>query len=192
MRGKPERADAPAKGRGQALVEFALVLPIAIIILAALVQFGVIFERQIGIQNAVREAARAAAALPTDDSNALTNAGWAYQCLFGQTTDPNPPDTCGRHLLQANVEDYDQSQIQALNVCYDNGPTDPSGNGQILVTASITYKHPLFVPIISAMLDGIDGTIDNALWESTSATFHVENAEDTSVALTTHPICGAP
>jgi TadE-like protein len=189
MRVQPERAHAPAKGRGQALVEFALVLPIAVLILAALVQFAFIFERQIGIQNAVREAARSAAALPTDDSNVLTNAGWAYECLFGQTTDPNPPDTCGRHLLQANVEDYDQSQIQSISVCYANGPTDPSGNGQILVTASITYRHPLFVPILSAMLDGIDGHTDNALWESTSATFHVETQEDTSVALTFSPEC---
>ena len=177
------------RGRGQAVVEFAIVLPVIAVIFAAVVQFAFIFERQIGIENAIREASRTAAVLPTDDSNAVTNAAWAYQCLIGQTGDPNPPDTCGRHLLQNNVQGYSVGGIANLTVCYDNGPRDAANNGQILVTVTIAYKHPLFVPIIAGILDGIDGTPDGALQVTATSTFHVETAEDTSVALTTRPVC---
>jgi Flp pilus assembly protein TadG len=191
-----ERGYAPVTltrhGRGQAVVEFAIVLPVVALIFASVVQFAFIFERQIGIENAIREASRTAAALPTDDSNAATNAAWAYECLIGQTGDPSPPDTCGRHLLQTNVQSYSVASVANLTVCYDNGSiADASGNGQILVTVTIAYRHLLFVPIVSGILDGIDGTQDGALQVTATSTFHVENAEDTSVALTTRPVCNA-
>jgi Flp pilus assembly protein TadG len=157
---------------GQALVEFALVLPIAVIILAAIIQFASIFERQIGIENAIREDARAAAALPTDNSNASSNANWAFNRLFN-----------AGGLLESNVQGYSAGSLGNISVCYDNGPADPSGNGQILVTVTITYMHPLFVPIISGILDGIDNHTDGTLWVTSSVQFHDETAEDTSVSL---------
>jgi len=44
------------------------------------------------------------------------------------------------------------------------------------VRVSMTYAHPLFLPLINIILDGIDGTNDQALQISTSATFHVEQS----------------
>jgi len=158
---------------GQALVEFALVVPIVVLLLAAIVQFAFIFERQIGIENAVREAARSAAALPIDgNTTAGFNADWAFHRLI---------DSGG--LLDSNVQDYDSLDVQGLSVCFDNGATTPSGSTQILVTVSVGYTHPLFVPIISGILDGIDGSNDGALRIDTSSVFHVENPEDSSVSL---------
>lgn len=46
---------------GQATVEFALVLPILILVLVAIVQFGVTYSHYISLTDAVRTAARAAA-----------------------------------------------------------------------------------------------------------------------------------
>jgi hypothetical protein len=39
---------------------------------------------------------------------------------------------------------------------------------------SVTYGHPLFLPIISNILDGFDGT-PNALEVTTAERFRVEN-----------------
>jgi Flp pilus assembly protein TadG len=50
--------------RGQSLVEFALVLPLLLLILLAIIQFGFIFNTQVTITNAAREGARAATIYP--------------------------------------------------------------------------------------------------------------------------------
>ncbi|MGE5691806.1 MAG: TadE/TadG family type IV pilus assembly protein [Pseudomonadota bacterium] len=47
--------------RGQSLVEFALVLPALMLILLAIVQFGIVFKQYITLTDAVREGARKAA-----------------------------------------------------------------------------------------------------------------------------------
>ena len=46
---------------GQTLVEFALILPILLLLVMGIIQFGIIFSAQIGITNAAREGARVAA-----------------------------------------------------------------------------------------------------------------------------------
>ena len=47
--------------RGQALVEFALVLPILLVLLCGIVDFGWLYYNQITLNNAAREGARYAA-----------------------------------------------------------------------------------------------------------------------------------
>ena len=47
--------------RGQSVVEFALVLPALMLILLAIVQFGLVFKQYITLTDAVREGARKAA-----------------------------------------------------------------------------------------------------------------------------------
>ncbi len=46
--------------KGQSLVEFALVLPVLLLLVLGLIQFGIIFSSQIAITNAAREGARVA------------------------------------------------------------------------------------------------------------------------------------
>jgi len=50
-------------------VEFALVLPILALLLLAIIQFSFIFAAQIGVTNAVREAARIAAVTTPTTTN---------------------------------------------------------------------------------------------------------------------------
>ncbi len=47
--------------RGQSVTEFALVLPILMLILIAILQFGVVFKQHLTLTDAVREGARKAA-----------------------------------------------------------------------------------------------------------------------------------
>jgi len=53
--------------KGQAMVEFALVLPILILLLCAIMDFGWIFFQKILVTNAAREAARYSAVHLYDD-----------------------------------------------------------------------------------------------------------------------------
>ena len=46
--------------KGQTLVEFAIVLPILLLLVMGIIQFGIIFSAQIALTNAAREGARAA------------------------------------------------------------------------------------------------------------------------------------
>jgi Flp pilus assembly protein TadG len=52
--------------RGQSMVETALVLPIIILLLVAIIDFGLLFNNYIVLSNATREAARKAAVGATD------------------------------------------------------------------------------------------------------------------------------
>jgi hypothetical protein len=89
--------------------------------------------------------------------------------------------------LLANSQGYNAADTSGLSTCYATAAeTDPSGNSQVYVTVAAGYRHPLFLPIISSVLDGIDGTNDNALRIGTKAEFRVE--QDGSVNIG-GPVC---
>ena len=164
------RADSAMRERGQALVEFALVAPILVLIFAALVQLGLIYERQIGIENAIRDAGRRAATYETlNTTEANTNGPFTLNLLRGPGG-----------LLPSNVQGYALSDINGLTVCYRT-QVDPSGANSVMVKVSMGYRHPLFLPIITQILDGFDGASDNALNVATSVEFQVQNGSAGSV-----------
>jgi Flp pilus assembly protein TadG len=59
------RSRANRRSRGQALVEFALIVPIFMLIAFGTIDFGLAFDASIGISNAAREGARAGVTTPT-------------------------------------------------------------------------------------------------------------------------------
>lgn len=60
--------------KGQALVEFALILPILLLLVMGIIQFGIIFSAQMSVTNAVREGARTAAVSPNiNDAETINN-----------------------------------------------------------------------------------------------------------------------
>jgi len=169
---------------GQALVEFALVAIPLVLILAGILQFGFVLGAQIGITNAVREAARNAAAASTmTGAQAATNGHAIYVQLTSSTG-----------LLAKNVQAYRTAALitsgsPITQVCYSTF-TDPSGSTQIKVKVEAYYKHPMFIPIVGAFLDGADGVSDNALRIGASEEIRVENPPSvTAPTLTTSPQC---
>lgn len=52
------RLAARGQSRGQSLVEFAIILPVFLLIAFAIIDFGLAFDASIGISNAAREGAR--------------------------------------------------------------------------------------------------------------------------------------
>ena len=51
------------RARGQAMVEFALILPLFLILLMGMLEFGVVFDHRNAMAYAVREGARVGASL---------------------------------------------------------------------------------------------------------------------------------
>lgn len=66
--GRPFRA----RHRGQALVEFALILPVMLFLLVVAIDFGRLFYLNIGINNGAREGAAYGAKEPLDDTGITT------------------------------------------------------------------------------------------------------------------------
>jgi len=161
---------APASGgtpheAGQGLVEFALVAPILVFLIMAIFQFAFVLQAQIGLTNAVREAARRGAAAPATDTGTLG----AY--VSSQLT--------GAGLLASNVQGYDTGRMvgsPSVDICqYAVGTT--TGDQ---VNVSVTYGYPIFFPLLSFATDAVDGTNDNAWTLRATAQMKLEhNTSDT-------------
>jgi hypothetical protein len=179
--GNCEESTADRRGPlGQALVEFALVVPILVLVFAGAVQFGLIYERQIGIENAVRDGARRAATYETvDATDAAVNGPFVWNEVFG-----------AGGLMLTNVQGYDSNSppVQAASVCYRT-VTSAAGVSSVMVKVSLGYSHPLFLPIITQILDGFDGVNDDALRIDTSSEFQVENDPTIGTSVGALPLC---
>lgn len=93
------------RSRGQALIEFSLLLPIIIVLVGGLTDMGLFIYVSIGTQNAVREGARIASTIPglgpndsTVQAEVISRIPQIEQFPFSQltvtNTEPNDPTSC--------------------------------------------------------------------------------------------------
>jgi Flp pilus assembly protein TadG len=157
--------------RGQALVELAIILPVLALIFLAIVQFSFIFAAQVGVTNAVREAARiAAVSTTTTDAQAATSAPDVYNRLTSNTN-----GLLKRNVFGFNASNIVTSGVADTQVCYRDGPAAAAGEYVVFVKVEAGYRHPVLVPILGAILDGIDGVSDGGLRVATAEEMRVEN-----------------
>jgi Flp pilus assembly protein TadG len=151
--------------RGQSLAEFAIVAPIFFLLVFSVIQLGLIFGTQNGLVNGVREAARRAATYRINDGS-FDATVWADICA---TIEAEVTSLGGR-----TIPAYDDTKIDPL-VAYE-WVQNPEGGEYFLVAAvSATYDHPLYVPLVSLLLDGADGANDGVMTLSASEQMRVEN-----------------
>jgi Flp pilus assembly protein TadG len=86
---------ATRRDRGAAAVEFALVLPVLLLIIFAIVDFGRMLNAKITINEAAREGARAAALVGTAEANAritmvTAGMGGVSSSVSGCPSEPDP------------------------------------------------------------------------------------------------------
>jgi flavin-binding protein dodecin len=152
--GQPQTTSS--RHSGQALVELALITPFVILLIAAIFQFAFVFESQMGLTNAVREAARRAAAT----TNPTT--AWVRAELCGSA-----PSACDAGLLEANVQAFDDSLLAAdpsVTFCTYNVDIAGTPVANYRITVSVTYLHPVFFGPIAFATDAMDGVSDGS-WE---------------------------
>ena len=139
--------------QGQALTEFALIVPVLLLILFSIIQFGFLLGGQIGMTNGTREAARYASTVP----NAT-----AAQVKVELTTRALPKAIPG--FRAANVN----NTLTVVSFCSYANP-----NHDVRITS--VYRHPLFVPLVNLIVDAVDGTSDGALTATVTEEMRVEN-----------------
>jgi Flp pilus assembly protein TadG len=127
---------------GQAMVEFALIAPLLFIFLFGIVQFGVTFGGEVGLSSAAREVARYASTAPANQTNSTIQ-------------------TQADLVLRRSIPAYNPSAATTtVSYCWYTNPTNPITFSQKVII-SITYGHTLFVPLVGALVDRIDGASDN-------------------------------
>jgi len=149
---------------GQALVEFALVIPVFLLLMFAIIQLGLLFGAQNELTNAVRETARYAVPYRVVDD---TGATLTCATVAGNLTT----------VLNASPLTADPSNNRTFPTVTYNWVADGNGDGKYYVTVTVhaEYKFPLYVPLVSTILDGFDGVTDSNLRIKAQETMRVEN-----------------
>jgi hypothetical protein len=99
--------------RGASLIETALVLPLLLLLVGGIVDFGFAFNNYITITNAAREGARYASRFP-NDADGILNAAKQEATNFGViltddeiTISPDPPGGAGTTITVTIEHDYE-------------------------------------------------------------------------------------
>ena len=149
-RGRVRRAE-----RGQSLAELALILPVLLILLFGVVEFGMVLKSYIQVTNATREGARYAALGATAGS-------YPTNCqASGDTTAVGRTCSSLAGLKLANVS--------SVTVTYPNGKV--SGN-KVVVTVNYVYKF--FTPVGGLISLFSGGGSSNRITLSSSTTMRLE------------------
>lgn len=159
MRAARTRLPAPESQtaqRGQGLVEFALILPLLVVMFFGIIQFGFLFGGQIALVNAVREATRYASTSPVNSNPTSQIMDAVARGVPGYTGAATPP---------------------SYSYCYYPDPLLSSGvqTYSARIRIAVTYGHPLFVPLVGSLVDGIDGTSDNKFTATVREEMRVES-----------------
>lgn len=147
-----EANDQPRADRGQALPEFALVLPLVILTFFGIIQFGITLGGHIALVNSVREATRYASASPVNS---------------------NPTNQVETVIARA-VPGYNGTATTTYSYCYYTDPLTPV-TYSVRIHMSVQYGHPLFVPLVGNIIDGIDGTPDGRYTVTVQEDMRVES-----------------
>lgn len=120
------------RSAGQALTEFALVVPLFFLLIFGVIQMGIIFGGQIALGNTAREVARYASTVPVNSGAQA--------------------ESQARSIMARSIPGYNGSGVPVVTYCYY--PDATNGTYSYKVIVSITYGHTLFVPLVGAVLGG--------------------------------------
>ena len=112
------------KRKGQSLVETALILPVILLLLTAIIDFGLLFNHYLIVSNASREGARGASLGNTNEQ--ITN------------TVKNVASTLDESKLSITIT--------------PNRPADRKAG--TTVTVAVKYQYSMITPIIAAIIPG--------------------------------------
>lgn len=156
---RPETHSVASAGRvderGQGLVEFALILPLVVLMFFGIIQFGFTLGGHIALVNAVREATRYASASAPNSTN------------------PTPAEQATTAIARA-VPGYTNTAVVNASYCWYRDPLTPV-TYSVRIHMDVTYGHQLFVPLVGRIIDGIDGAVDNRFTVTVQEDMRVES-----------------
>ncbi|HEX5690463.1 MAG TPA: TadE/TadG family type IV pilus assembly protein [Roseiflexaceae bacterium] len=164
FRTRPDSHHNTARSRGQALLEMALVVPLLIILLTGVFEFGLILYAHVQVANAAREAARAASLfrstrlVVTDNKCVGSMEGWAldqtaqqaivYRALQGSGAKKDCPDASG--TVQATSLGWLDPNVSPAWTVELNGTTlDSNGLPQPGTQATVKVRYPYRLQVIA-------------------------------------------
>ena len=136
------RSSRNRHSRGQALVEFALVLPLLVLIMTGIMQFGLLFWAQITLTQVARDTGRWAASQESCDAGVVNiggqaNAIAARSTLFGWGAG-NPL------VVSAGPSWIDETPPPGLSY-----PCPPDDNREVwIVNFELSHTVPVFLPML--------------------------------------------
>ena len=146
---KPSSANRMWKRRDTAMVEFALVIPVIMLILVGLLEFGWMTKNRLQFANAVREGARDAA---IGKSNTTVKTRIAERCSGIAGASTNPAD--GKPAITIMRDDNNDANGYAYTITVGDKTADSSGvvyndapsGAAIQVTASMPQASLTGIP----------------------------------------------
>jgi PKD repeat protein len=126
------------RSRGQSLVEFALILPIMMVLLAAVLDLGRVFYATITLNNAAREGAFQAAQTPE-----------SFQA--GQPCNPGTNLVVCRVQLESKGSAVTVADSAITRTCSVSGCPEQAGS---TVTVGVTGQFQLITPLLSVIFGG--------------------------------------
>lgn len=147
----PTRTDSPPgqrRERGQALAEFAIVIPVLAFVIAGIIQFGLIFWSQQTLTQVARDTGRwAATQLNCSNTSAVSTTAnniAANSSLFGYTGTLKNVSTTWRTDVGTNCPPSDNQDVAFVIVKIDHDipiffPFVP-GNGNLSTTAEFRME----------------------------------------------------
>lgn len=160
------------KARGQAMVEFALVAPVFFLLVFEIIELGLLFGGQNGLVAATREEARYAAPFRVKtivDANNVC----ADTRLSAQLT----------RFLKQSIPGYIAGQEGVRTVKYSWLLNGDGTTYSVQMQVHVSYKFPLHVPLVGAVLDQFDGVVDNKFLLDATETMRIENEDLTTATL---------
>ena len=110
---------------GQGLVEFAIILPLFLLLVMGIIQFGIILNGQITLTSASREGARLAV-----------------------VTDPNEADA--DNLIRARVDSAAVALLLDINqININRNVEDENGDPTDMLSVSVVGEVPIIVPVFN-------------------------------------------
>jgi len=137
--------------RGQSMVEFAIALPVFLIVVCAVIEFSLILSNEIQLTNATRDAARAGAIhfetapVPIPDADRVT------QAQTTGTSDASSLISCAAGTPTVNPQTTGSPEIITVSMSCTYTPVTPLGKlvtlfgGSVHLPTSITSSSTRYV-----------------------------------------------
>jgi Flp pilus assembly protein TadG len=140
---------------GFGMVEFALVAPLALLLLMGLVVLGVVVTDQVQITNAVRDGVRAAAVCGANPTGTTTLPDGTTPC-----TDPTPGNNPDGNLIAyiTNLANGSHGGVAAPTITVFDTTRAQVGTSMsacrkgYTVEVSTSFAQPLFIPLVGHWL----------------------------------------